>query len=75
MAGGTWGDAISADLDRLRWPQTWPGGGQEFISGCGFQLFLPYILLYQDGQDLVIMHTKMNGGMPAYVTPSLCYPS
>lgn len=50
------------------------GAGLEevttLIYGCEFQLFLlPYILLFQDGQDLMIMHTKMKGGMPTDVTP------
>lgn len=50
------------------------GAGLEevttLIYGCDFQLFLlPYILLFQDGQDLMIVHTKMKGGMPTDVTP------
>lgn len=35
------------------------GGHHALIYGCGFQLFLlPYIQLFQDGQDPIIMHTK-----------------
>lgn len=44
------------------------GAGLEKVTtlncGCGFQLFffLPYIPLFRDGQDLMIMHTKVQGG-------------
>lgn len=53
------------------------GAGPEevttLVCGCSFQLFLlPYIPLFQNGQDLMITHTKMQGG---YVTPNLCCPS
>lgn len=47
-----------------------------FIYSCGFQLFLlPYISLFQDGQDLMIPHTNVQGGYAPHVTPNLCYPS
>jgi len=49
--GGTQGDAIPAD-------QT----GSPQASELAQRRSLPYILLFQDGQDPMIMHRKMKGG-------------
>lgn len=46
------------------------GGHHAPIYACRFQLFLlPYIQLFQDGQDLIIMHTKMKWEMCPMSSP------